>query len=56
MDDYKDCLKVIFNTRLLFNSRKELAEYIGFPSLEKNGGGQDSLSVPMQGNILRAVH
>ena len=46
MDDYKDCLKVIFNTRLLFNSRKELAEYIGFPSLEKNG--VDKIRSPFQ--------
>lgn len=37
MDKYREYLKAIFNTRLLFNARQELADYIGYPSLMKNG-------------------
>lgn len=33
---YKEYLQTIFNTRLLFNTRRELAEYIGMPSLASN--------------------
>ncbi len=33
---YKEYLQTIFNTRLLFNTRKELADYIGMPSLVNN--------------------
>lgn len=33
---YKEYLQTIFNTRLLFNTRKELADYIGMPSLANN--------------------